>query len=425
MRRRIIIIFLFLLFSLNINLSFVKESQTHTFSYTHDPDRPNETFNKKLNEKIENKKVKNGDIIEIESGKYSINLPILITNKSITLKSKDGQKKQVKLSLNGDLGSISSMINIDLSGEDRNLVVIKGLTIVGASKVDAIGRGRSRGISIQTGEQDEVHVEDNAIVDHVQDIDCGGAIKVIAQGSSNKIFIERNDIIHNAGYHGGGIGIQAPGGANQIHIIGNTISRNRARSQNGGGLYVSILGSVNQIRIFKNIINGNKAKNEGGGIYAGIFNFSNRENPRNGIFISENTIHDNKAFKGAGVFIANTSEVKQAEMVNKVEMTQNLITDCGKGGGVFVDSNKGEFILAFNGFFNNLANVGATEKNSVDYYYDGWQTIEEIDENIHCDPDYIDPYYKGEDHKVDLHPSKDSTRPCKIAEVALGALELQ
>jgi hypothetical protein len=132
---------------------------------------------------------------------------------------------------------------------------------------------------------------------------AGGGIEVIG---ADTLEIRNNVIENNSGVDwGGGIAIAATGSS----VIEGNLIRNNHASVDGGGIYMP---NESDVLVRQNIISGNHAV-RGGGIYFHVF--QNRRGP----YIVNNTIVDNDAIAGSGVFANGTDR-------NSV-LTNNLIVE--------------------------------------------------------------------------------------------------
>ena len=308
-------------------------------------------------------------IIEIDS-------PIIITNKSVTLKGEP--ERGVTIVNVKDGGYSYSMIDVRLTSASPHEVAVSGLNIDGNKNLSTCFRGI---------EIDDIKDEDKVVIENNEIFACSyeGIYAQSYNGSHNEILIQNNDIHDNE--EGIEARIDAPSSSDElensrIRIIGNAIYENER------GIYAylyrgqGIIENTASIEIINNTIYQNMAYSK-----AGIYAYSSANISNGLINILNNTIDNNKATShGGGVYISNHSET------SVISLTNNLITNTEDGGGIYVAINNGDLKINNNGFGNNKYDG---DQDSDFYYDEEWYTADEmndfddIDENISCLPKYI------------------------------------
>lgn len=150
----------------------------------------------------------------------------------------------------------------------NSTATISGNTITGNEAGLQLNYGAGGGISISY--YVEVEITGNTISDNKawSNNPSGGGIAITSYGQETKVTISDNEITNNQGYRWGG-GIYVGGSETTVEITNNTISGNKAENHDtagGGGIY---LAGVKVATIYGNTITDNWAENYGGGIYIG------------------------------------------------------------------------------------------------------------------------------------------------------------
>ncbi|HPF16202.1 MAG TPA: SwmB domain-containing protein [Thermotogota bacterium] len=232
--------------------------------------------------------------ITVWPGRYVESLDLEV--KPIHLTSTDPDDEQIKAStiIDGNENVFVMMIGSQPDSSARGTPVegtciIEGFTITNA-KGGSFGvneRSDGMGCGVLIYERDAI-IRNNIITENGSE--GAGACGIAVNAVSVEVKIYDNHICQN--FSGGGIYLQG-----NSQITDNTIAYNTA--ENGGGIFVL----SGQPTITSNIIESNTAVGNGGGIYleTGGFGQPSRSGDRPAIF--NNIIRNNRAEKGAGVYV--------------------------------------------------------------------------------------------------------------------------
>lgn len=347
-----------------------------------------------------------GVTIEVDQGTYTENLTI---DKSITLRSTDPDTPSVVAYTIINGGGSGRVLWVKAESGEQLTVNIEGLTITGGAitgvavinsywdsqlsvslekNVICGNQGYSGGGVSVGGINIQLTLDGNTIEDNSAGCE-GGGIRLIGDFDSKMQVTMINNIIRNnsVGEWGGGIyafdvegtwsgntidGNSADdwGGGIHLHdsspvIEDNEIINNNVTGEYGraGGIYIenSVSGICNP-SIQNNTISGNTATTTGGGLYI--------QSP--GLTLTGNTISDNSAATGAGIFTkADTTFINNSISGNEasesgggllISTEGGVVTISGnqftgnispQGGGVYVAMNGGELTGSGNSFNNN------------------------------------------------------------------------
>ncbi|MFC0876903.1 T9SS type A sorting domain-containing protein [Saccharicrinis sp. FJH2] len=375
-----------------------------------------------------------GDTVLVAEGTYYENL--FITGKAITLASEfilDGKSTHIsKTIINGSqpvnpaVGSVAF-----LTGIPNSNTTLKGFTLTGGSGsyVDLLGAYVGGAVLLfNNGAVIENNiVTDNSIVQNnatfpgiggailssntiiirhnkilrnstiASDITAGGGIGLLIASQGVTVRINHNIISNNSltcteGYStlGGGIEIEtAHGFGPDIQINNNTITGNALHSETsmGGGMYIEFWENVPpdnstlNVQIFNNIITNNYAQDKGGGL--AFFSMGGITQPAFTYpivpLVMNNTLLDNKASDGAGVFtydlnllLLNNILWDETDGENCREIFQDYLPDVHFRSDLtwFADNNDGNLYA-----YNNCIKGGEAElqgawfgENNIEVY---------------------------------------------------------
>lgn len=304
--------------------------------------------------------ISNNGIIRLEGGDYSVSDMLVISNKSLTIESVEGQTPLLKAQ-----AEIISIIYIMTYVSDDyptypRVVSIKGLILDGNGK-------ESSGIYISMStSNNNIYLQNNEILNFNDDYSDSG-IRGFLNYSNNKISIEGNEIHDNKSTSGGGIDISCGSQNNSIIISDNEIYNNEANRYSGGGIDLGVTSSLGNLSILNNKIYNNTANNHGGGINISFSNSSDFS-----LNISNNQIYNNEAIEsdGGGLCLSSYSSDD-----NTITLAQNMIfnnsSTAKRGGGIYAYisssfSSNNNISLLSNTFNNNSANFsgGALHLNN-------------------------------------------------------------
>ncbi len=195
--------------------------------------------------------------------------------------------------------------------------------------------------------------------------------------NNSRTIVFGNKIHNNITQRGGGIYCQNNSQNNTVLFERNTIEKNTT-SENGGA--ISAMGR--NITITGNSLNNNIAGSWGGGIYC----FSSGDSKEYVLNINGNTISNNQAYEGGGVFIdsgcdgGEISFYQNKVFKNTAIGNDNQYSFANRGGGVFMISMQQGSVFENNTIFLNNAYSGGgvfaqsaylvvLKNNNINYNY--------------------------------------------------------